>query len=96
VLGFGVRVGFLGLLHMDIIRERIEREYDLSIIITNPSTDYHVSMSNGDEIDIKSASDLPEVSKIVEIAEPWINGEIVVPKEYVGAVIQLVRRWQIC
>ncbi|MBP7767280.1 translation elongation factor 4 [Candidatus Saccharibacteria bacterium] len=90
VLGFGVRVGFLGLLHMDIIRERIEREYDLSIIITNPSTDYHVSMSNGDEIDIKSASDLPEVSKIVEIAEPWINGEIVVPKEYVGAVIQLV------
>jgi len=90
VLGFGVRVGFLGLLHMDIIRERLEREYGLSLIITNPSTDYHVLMSNGDEIDIKSASDLPEVSNIIEISEPWINGEIVVPKEYVGAVIQLV------
>ena len=90
VLGFGVRIGFLGLLHMDIVRERLEREYDLDLIVTNPSTDYHVSMLNGDEIEIKSAADLPEVSGIKEIREPWIKGEVVVPKEYVGAVIQLI------
>lgn len=90
VLGFGMRVGFLGLLHMDIVRERLEREYNLSLIVTNPSTDYHVHMSDGSELDIRSASDLPDVSKIHEIKEPWIIGEIVVPKDYVGAVIQLI------
>ncbi len=90
VLGFGVRVGFLGLLHMDIVRERLEREYNLSLIITNPSTDYHVKLNSGEELDIKSASSLPDPAKISSIAEPWINGEIVVPKEYVGAVIQLI------
>ena len=90
VLGFGVRIGFLGLLHMDIVRERLEREYDLSLIITNPSTDYHVVKTDGTEIDIKSASDLPDVATISEIREPWIKGEVVVPKEYVGGVMQLV------
>ncbi len=90
VLGFGVRVGFLGLLHMDIVRERLEREYNLSLIVTNPSTDYHVTLSTGEEVDIKSASNLPDPAKIESIAEPWIKGEIVVPKEYVGAVIQLI------
>lgn len=90
VLGFGVRIGFLGLLHMDIIRERLEREYNLDLVVTNPSTDYEVIMTNGEQIDIKSASDLPDVSKIAEIREPWIRGEIVVPQEYVGSVIQLV------
>lgn len=90
VLGFGVRIGFLGLLHMDIIRERLEREYNLDLIVTNPSTDYQVTLANGEELDIKSASDLPDVSKVAEIREPWIKGEIVVPQEYVGAVIQLV------
>lgn len=90
VLGFGVRVGFLGLLHMEIVRERLEREYNLSLIITNPSTDYHVKLLNGEELDIKSASSLPDLAKIASIAEPWIKGEIVVPKEYVGAVIQLI------
>jgi GTP-binding protein LepA len=90
VLGFGVRIGFLGLLHMDIVRERLEREYDLELIITNPSTDYHVVMNNGEELDIKSAADLPDPAKIAEIREPWIKGEIVVPQEYVGPVIQLV------
>lgn len=90
VLGFGVRIGFLGLLHMDIIRERLEREYNLDLVITNPSTDYHVSLINGDKLDIKSASELPDASKVKEVAEPWIKGEIVVPSEYVGAVIQLV------
>jgi GTP-binding protein LepA len=90
VLGFGVRIGFLGLLHMDIIRERLEREYNLDLVVTNPSTDYHVLLSNNEELDIKSASDLPDPSKIREIREPWIKGEIVVPQEYIGAVIQLI------
>jgi len=90
VLGFGARIGFLGLLHMDIIRERLEREYDLDLVVTNPSTDYQVTLSSGDELDIKSASDLPDVSRIKEIREPWIKGEIVVPQEYIGPVIQLI------
>lgn len=90
VLGFGVRVGFLGLLHMDIVRERLEREYDLDLVITNPSTDYQVTLVNKEELDIKSASELPDPAKIAEIREPWIKGEVVVPKEYVGGVIQLI------
>ncbi len=90
VLGFGVRVGFLGLLHMEIVRERLEREYGLSLIVTNPSTDYHVTLNNGEQVNIKSASSLPDIAQVATIAEPWINGEIVVPKEYVGAVIQLI------
>lgn len=90
VLGFGVRIGFLGMLHMDIIRERLEREYNLDLVITNPSTDYQVSLTSGGELDIKSASSLPDVATVAEIREPWIKGEIVVPTDYVGAVIQLV------
>jgi GTP-binding protein LepA len=90
VLGFGVRIGFLGLLHMDIVRERLEREYDLELVVTNPSTDYQVSMTSGDELDIKSAADLPDVAQIKEIREPWVKGEIVVPQDYVGSVIQLI------
>lgn len=90
VLGFGVRIGFLGLLHMDIIRERLEREYDLDLVVTNPSTDYQVTMNDGSELDIKSASELPDRTRIAEIREPWINGEIIVPQDYIGAVIQLI------
>lgn len=90
VLGFGVRIGFLGLLHMDIVKERLEREYGLELVVTNPSTDYHVVMTSGEELDIKSASDLPDPAKIAEIREPWIKGEVVCPKDYVGAVIQLI------
>jgi len=90
VLGFGVRIGFLGMLHMDIVRERLEREYDLDLVVTNPSTDYHVLLTSGAELDIKSASSLPDVASVAEIREPWIRGEIVVPTDYVGAVIQLV------
>lgn len=90
VLGFGVRIGFLGLLHMDIVRERLEREYNLDLIVTNPSTDYQVDLNSGEELDIRSAADLPDVAKIAEIREPWIKGEVVVPKDYVGAVIQLI------
>ncbi|HEY1064073.1 MAG TPA: translation elongation factor 4 [Candidatus Saccharimonadales bacterium] len=90
VLGFGVRIGFLGLLHMDIVRERLEREYNLELVVTNPSTDYQITLLSGEELDIKSASDLPDPAKIKEIREPWIKGEIVVPQEYVGPVIQLI------
>jgi GTP-binding protein LepA len=90
VLGFGVRIGFLGLLHMDIIRERLEREYGLDLVVTNPSTDYQITYLNGEELDIKSASDLPDPAKIKEIREPWVRGEIVVPKDYIGPVIQLI------
>lgn len=90
VLGFGVRIGFLGLLHMDIIRERLEREYNLDLVVTNPSTDYQITLKSGEELDIKSASDLPDPSKIEEIREPWIKGEIVVPQDYIGSVIQLI------
>ncbi len=90
VLGFGIRIGFLGLLHMDIVRERLEREYNLDLVVTNPSTDYQVTLLNGEDVDIKSAADLPNVANIKEIREPWIKGEIVAPQEYVGAIIQLI------
>ena len=90
VLGFGVRIGFLGLLHMDIVRERLEREYGLKLIITNPSTDYRVTLNNGDILDIQSASDLPDMSKVAIIEEPWVRGEIVCPKQYLGNVLQLI------
>jgi len=90
VLGHGFRTGFLGLLHMDIVRERIEREFGIDLIVTNPSTDYHVVMNDTSERVVTAASDLPEMQTILEIREPWINGEIVVPKDYVGTVIQLV------
>lgn len=90
VLGYGIRIGFLGLLHMDIVRERLEREYDLDLVVTNPSTNYEVTLTDGTEIDIKSASELPDVAKVSEIREPWIDGEIVVPQDYIGAVIQLI------
>lgn len=90
VLGFGVRIGFLGLLHMDIIKQRLEREYGLSLVVTNPSTDYKITLLNGQDTEIQSAVDLPDPASILEIREPWIRGEIVVPKDYVGAVIQLI------
>jgi GTP-binding protein LepA len=90
VLGFGFRLGFLGLLHMDIVRERLEREYDLELIVTNPSTDYKVKLTDGQALDIKSASDLPDISLVEEIREPWVKGEIVCPNEYVGSVLQMI------
>jgi GTP-binding protein LepA len=90
VLGFGLRLGFLGLLHMDIVRERLEREYSIDLIVTNPSTDYHVKLQKGESQDIKSAAELPDMSLVAEIREPWIKGEIVCPASYLGAVLQLV------
>jgi GTP-binding protein LepA len=90
VLGFGFRLGFLGLLHMDIVRERLEREYDLELIVTNPSTDYKIKLTSGEGIDIKSASELPDMSLVEEVKEPWVKGEIVCPNQYVGSVLQMI------
>lgn len=92
VLGFGYRVGFLGLLHLDIIRERLEREYGLDMVVTSPSTDYIVKETGGAERSIRNAADLPDPSFIEEIREPWIKGEVVVPGDYIGGVIQLINR----
>jgi GTP-binding protein LepA len=92
VLGFGYRLGFLGLLHLEIIKERLEREYGLELVVTSPSTDYIVRTTDGTETTIRSAADLPEHSKIAEISEPWIHGEIVVPGTYVGGVLQLINK----
>lgn len=90
VLGFGVRIGFLGLLHMDIVRERLEREYSLDLVVTNPTTDYIIKMTTGERVDIKSVPDMPNMSKVESISEPWVNGEIIVPKDYLGGVLQLI------
>ena len=90
ILGFGLRIGFLGLLHMDIIRERLEREFGLELVVTNPSTNYQVKLNSGEEMEIKSASDLPDAAEIAEIREPWVKGEIILPKEMIGSVLNLI------
>ncbi len=90
VLGFGLRIGFLGLLHMDIIRERLEREFNLDLVITNPSTNYEVTLADGTELNIRSASDLPDQSTVLEIREPWVKGEIIVPQNMIGGVLGLI------
>ncbi len=90
VLGFGLRIGFLGLLHMDIIRERLEREFNLDLVITNPSTNYEVTLSDGTNLNIRSAGDLPDQSTIAEIREPWVKGEIILPQNMIGGVLNLI------
>ncbi|MDO4986867.1 MAG: translation elongation factor 4 [Candidatus Saccharibacteria bacterium] len=90
VLGFGLRIGFLGLLHLDIIRERLEREFDLDLVVTNPSTNYEVTLNDGTELEIKSAGDLPDQTQVLEIREPWVKGEIIVPSNMIGNVLNLI------
>ena len=90
VLGFGLRIGFLGLLHMDIIKERLEREFDLDLVVTNPSTNYEVTLMDGENLEIKSAADLPDATTVQEIREPWVSGEIIVPKNMIGNVLNLI------
>ena len=90
VLGFGLRIGFLGLLHMDIIRERLEREFNLDLVVTNPSTNYEVTLQSGEELEIKSAADLPDQSEVAEIREPWVKGEIILPSSMIGGVLNLI------
>jgi GTP-binding protein LepA len=88
-LGFGFRCGFLGLLHMDIVRERLEREYDLELMATMPSVEFDVTLTNGDEIEVHNPSDMPDPVTIEEIREPFIKAQIIAPKEFVGAIMEL-------
>ena len=91
-LGFGFRAGFLGLFHMEIIQERIEREYDLDVLFTAPSVEYQVLMIDNEVIPVDSPAELPDESKIVEIREPWMNIEIITPTEYYGPIMELVTK----
>ena len=86
-LGFGFRCGFLGLLHMEIVRERLEREFDLDLLVTAPNVAYRVKPPNGDWIEVHSPSDMP--NEVEEVEEPYIKASIIVPKEHVGAVMEL-------
>ncbi|MDF2564358.1 MAG: lepA 2 [Massilibacillus sp.] len=88
-LGFGYRCGFLGLLHMDVIQERLEREYNLSLITTAPSVIYHVYKTNGEMIKIDNPSHLPPVTEIERIDEPYVRATVIVPNDYVGTVMEL-------
>ena len=90
-LGSGFRCGFLGLLHMDIVQERLEREYDLNLLATSPSVAYEVLMTDGEILQIDSPAHLPDSSRIDEIQEPWLDLSIIAPANYIGPVIELVR-----
>lgn len=88
-LGLGFRCGFLGLLHMEIIQERLEREFDLDLIPTAPSVVYKINLTNGEQIELYNPVDMPEVQRIESIEEPWIKATILVPDEYLGGLLQL-------
>ncbi|QDF66311.1 elongation factor 4 [Shewanella sp. SNU WT4] len=88
-LGFGFRIGYLGLLHMEIIQERLEREYDLDLITTAPTVEYEVELTNGEIVYVDNPSDLPALNNIAEMREPIVQANILVPKEYLGNVITL-------
>ncbi len=88
-LGFGYRCGFLGLLHLEIVQERLEREFGLDLVTTAPSVVYHIDMTNGETIELHNPADMPDVVKISSIDEPWIKATIMVPDEYLGAVLKL-------
>lgn len=90
ILGFGLRIGFLGLLHLDIIKERLEREFGLDLVITNPSTNYAVCLNDASELNIRSAADLPDQALVAEIREPWAKGEIILPQSMIGGVLGLI------
>ena len=88
-LGFGFRVGFLGLLHMEVIKERLEREFDLELLATAPSVEYHAFLTNGTELIIHSPQDMPDPSKLDYVEEPFLKTTVIVPPDYVGAVMDL-------
>ncbi len=88
-LGFGFRVGFLGLLHMEVVKERLEREFNLDLIATSPSVNYHVFKTDGSMIEITSPQDMPEVTRVDHIEEPYLKAKVIVPPEFMGAVMQL-------
>lgn len=89
-LGFGFRVGFLGLLHMEVVKERLEREFSLDLIATSPSVNYHVYCTDGTMLQITSPQDLPDVTRIDHIEEPYLKAKVIVPLDFMGAVMQLV------
>ena len=89
-LGFGLRCGFLGLLHMDIVQERLEREHGLDIIVTAPSVAYRAVLTNGTTVDVDAPSKLPGPNEMVEIQEPWLSATVVTPGRHIGAVMELV------
>jgi len=91
-LGFGFRVGFLGLLHMGIVRERLEREYDLDLVMTNPSVEYEITTHDGTVAMVGRPSELPDRSNLEVVKEPWADLSVVAPAEYIGSVIELVRQ----
>jgi GTP-binding protein LepA len=91
-LGFGFRCGFLGLLHMDIVRERLEREYDLELLATTPNVRYEVRVRGGELVEVHSPTEMPDPSVIEEILEPYIRATIITPNEYVGAVMELCQK----
>jgi GTP-binding protein LepA len=91
-LGFGFRCGFLGLLHMDIVRERLEREYDLELLATMPSVQFDVTLTSGEELEVHNPSDMPDPGQVAEIREPFIRASIIAPKEFVGAVMELCQQ----
>ncbi|MCD8204153.1 MAG: translation elongation factor 4 [Coprobacillus sp.] len=88
-LGFGFRCGFLGLLHMDIVQERLEREYNLDLILTAPSVIYKVLLTNGETLDLDNPSNLPDMSSVREIDEPYVKASIMTPEEYIGPIMEL-------
>ncbi|WP_179395524.1 translation elongation factor 4 [Lacticaseibacillus absianus] len=91
-LGFGFRCGFLGLLHMDVVQERLEREFNLDLIMTAPSVDYQVALTDGSQITIDNPAELPEPSEIRTISEPFVKASVMVPNDYVGAVMEIAQR----
>ena len=91
-LGFGFRCGFLGLLHMDVIQERLEREFNIDLIMTAPSVVYHVNTTDGDMLEVSNPSEFPEPTKVASIEEPYVKAQIMVPQEFVGAVMELAQR----
>lgn len=91
-LGFGFRAGFLGLFHMEIIQERIEREYDLDVVFTAPTVAYEVLMQDGSTVIVSSPAELPDESLIAEIREPWMKIEIITPTDYYGPIMELVTK----
>jgi GTP-binding protein LepA len=88
-LGFGFRCGFLGLLHMDIVRERLEREYGLELMATMPSVAYEVTLTDGEEMPVHSPAEFPDPSRVLEVREPYIRASILTPKEYIGQIMEL-------
>ncbi|KIM11654.1 MAG: GTP-binding protein LepA [Sulfuricurvum sp. PC08-66] len=89
-LGFGFRVGFLGMLHMEVVKERLEREYDLDLIATAPSVVYHVTLTNGEEVKVQNPSEMPEPNYITKIEEPYVKATVITPTDYLGNIITLL------